>query len=142
MMGVNKPPKDGSEGISREWMRLLFDYYPLGPIHKEADYKKAIGAVDRLVGRELSGVQREYLESLSILISDYEGAHFGIDEGMSPLEVVRFLVEENGMTASELGMILGDRSLGSRILRGERGLSKAHIRRLADRFCVSAALFI
>jgi antitoxin component HigA of HigAB toxin-antitoxin module len=50
-------------------------------------------------------------------------------------------MERSGMSSSGLGRLLGDRALGSRILRGERKLSKEHIRRLCDRFHVSADLF-
>lgn len=46
------------------------------------------------------------------------------------------------MNASDLGKLLGDRSLGSRILNGQRGLSKNHIRILAGHFSVSPALFL
>ena len=46
------------------------------------------------------------------------------------------------MTASALGGLLGNRSIGSKLLRGERELSKAHIRRLCERFKVSADLFL
>lgn len=46
------------------------------------------------------------------------------------------------MTASDLGNLLGSRSLGSKILRGERELSKTHLRMLAERFKVDAGLFL
>ena len=38
------------------------------------------------------------------------------------------------MTESHLGRLLGDRSLGRRILTGQRDLSKLHIRRFAGHF--------
>ena len=46
------------------------------------------------------------------------------------------------MTASDLGRMLGDRSLGSRVLNGRRRLSKEHIKILCGRFKVSADLFL
>jgi antitoxin component HigA of HigAB toxin-antitoxin module len=47
------------------------------------------------------------------------------------------------MNSSKLGELLGNnRSLGAKILRGERQLSKAHIRILAERFKVNPALFL
>jgi antitoxin component HigA of HigAB toxin-antitoxin module len=52
------------------------------------------------------------------------------------------MLEEREMTASDLGWLLGNRALGSAILRGDRDLSKAHIRVLADYFKVSTDLFI
>ena len=46
------------------------------------------------------------------------------------------------MSESDLGRLPGDRSLGHRLLAGERSLSKAHIRRLADLFAVSPSVFL
>jgi antitoxin component HigA of HigAB toxin-antitoxin module len=46
------------------------------------------------------------------------------------------------MTASDLGELLGNRSLGSKVLRGERELSKTHLRILAERFKVDAGLLL
>ena len=46
------------------------------------------------------------------------------------------------MSVSDLGRLLGQRELGSKILRGDRELSKAHIRTLANHFRVTAAMFI
>jgi antitoxin component HigA of HigAB toxin-antitoxin module len=43
---------------------------------------------------------------------------------------------------AELGRLLGNRALASLILNGHRQLSKSHIRKLADYFKVSPALFL
>ena len=51
-----------------------------------------------------------------------------------------FRKKQNGLSASDLGRILGHRELGSRILRGERGLSKRNIQKLADYFKVGLPL--
>ena len=59
----------------------------------------------------------------------------------SPQEILEFLAEENGMSGSDLGRILGSRTLGPALLRGQRSLSKTHIKKLADHFSVSPALF-
>ena len=60
-----------------------------------------------------------------------------------PLENLKYLLEENGMTAADLSRLLGtDRTLGAKILRGERNLTVPHLRILSERFRVSPALFI
>jgi antitoxin component HigA of HigAB toxin-antitoxin module len=46
------------------------------------------------------------------------------------------------MTQAELGRLLENRSLASQILNGHRQLSKTHIRKLADHFKVSPAVFL
>jgi antitoxin component HigA of HigAB toxin-antitoxin module len=56
---------------------------------------------------------------------------------------MKHLLSQSGMTASDLGMMLGnDRGLGSRLLNGQRELSKAHIRILVAKFHLSAELFL
>ena len=87
--------------------------------------------------------QSEYLDTLTILFEAYEQEHHAIDTtGIGPLEVLRHLMGENSMNASDLGLLLGERSLGPKILNGDRELSKSHIRRLASRFKVSSDLFL
>jgi HTH-type transcriptional regulator/antitoxin HigA len=77
------------------------------------------------------------------LVGAYEDVHHAIDTSdISGLDSLKYLLEQNSMTASDLGNLLGNRSLGSKILRGERELSKAHLRILADRFKVDAGLFL
>ncbi len=46
------------------------------------------------------------------------------------------------MNVSDLGRLLGDRSLGPKILNGDRALSKAHIKLLAKHFNVSPAVLL
>ena len=58
---------------------------------------------------------------------------------MTPVELLRSLMDEHDMSESDLGRLLGYRSLGHRILSGERELSKAHIRTLAKHFSLNPA---
>ena len=46
------------------------------------------------------------------------------------------------MTASDLGRLLGNRTLGAAILSGQREMSKNHVKNLADHFKVDPALFL
>ena len=117
---------------------------PLRPIHDDAEYDNAVGRLDLLaVLDERTADQEDYLDTLSALVERYDDEHFAIDDsGISPIEVLRYLCEQNGLTASALGELLGNRSLGSKVLREERQLSKEHIRKLSDRFSVSSDLFL
>lgn len=116
---------------------------PLRPIHDEADYDNAIEMLDSLVGFDLNKDQLDYVVALTTLVGAYEDEHYAIDTtDKTGLEALKYLLEHNDMTASDLGVLLGNRSLGSKILRGERELSKTHLRILADRFKVDAGLFL
>jgi HTH-type transcriptional regulator/antitoxin HigA len=113
------------------------------PVHNESDYDNAIEMLESLVGFDLNKDQLDYLIVLTTLVGEYEAEHHAIDTSeYGGVEALKYLLEQNGMTASDLGSLLGNRSLGSKILRGERELSKTHLRILADRFKVNAGLFL
>lgn len=115
----------------------------LKPIHTKGDYDKVIRILDMLVGRtDLTKDQKDFVESLSILVEAYENEHEPIKENNDPIETLKFLLEANNMSRSDLGNLLGSRSLGSVIMNHKRGLSKNHIRILSERFSVSPNLFL
>jgi len=116
---------------------------PPRPIHNETDYDNAIEMLDSLVGFKLNKDQLDYVVVMTTLVGEYEDVHHAIDTSdIRGLDSLKYLMEQNDMTASDLGVLLGNRSLGSKILRGERELSKSHLRTLAERFKVDAGLFL
>jgi len=59
------------------------------------------------------------------------------------LPALRYLLEENGLNASDLSRISSaDRTLGVKILRGERALTVEHMKKLANRFAVEPGIFV
>ncbi len=129
--------------LPETWAELTAQL-PLRPIHDDVEYDNAVGRLDLLaVLDERTEDQEDYLETLSALVERYDDEHFAInDSDISPIEVLRYLCEQNGLTASALGELLGNRSLGSKLLREERQLSKEHIRKLSGSFSVSSDLFL
>jgi len=126
--------------IPKEWDDLAI---LLKPIHTKGDYDKVIHVLDELVGRtDLTKDQKDFVESLSILVEAYENEHEPIKENNDPIETLKFLLEANNMNRSDLGHLLGSRSLGSLIMNRKRELSKNHIRILSERFSVSPNLFL
>ena len=108
------------------------------------DLSNVVEIIDRLTSRRrLTEGQEEYLDFLSDLVEIYEQKAFPLQES-TPLEALEFLLQQNDMSPADLSRLLGDdsRSLGTRILSGERELSKEHIRTLAVRFKVTADLFL
>ena len=135
----NKPKK---LKVSKLWLELLNDFYPLLPIGNKAEYEYALSCVSYLMDQKLNATQKQYLSSLVTIVEDYENKHYEIDvAGLSTIDIVRNLCHNHDMTASDLGKLLGDRSLGTRILKGQRELSKNHIHSLCEHFKVSPALF-
>ncbi|HUO08819.1 MAG TPA: hypothetical protein VM008_11000 [Phycisphaerae bacterium] len=121
----------------------LIQVFPLFPLHDEVDYDNALEVAESLVGlSETTDDQADYLDVLTDIIQKYESQHHPVNGRSTPLSSLKHILEERDMTASDLGRLLGNRALGSAILRGERELSKTHIRILADYFKVSTDLFI
>jgi len=113
------------------------------PLHDEVDYRNALAVLDAMAGFEMNADQEDYFEAIATFVEKYEAAHHALDGAtMTPVELIRSLMAEHGMSESDLGRLLGDRSLGHRILTGERELSKAHIRVLADHFGLNPAALL
>lgn len=113
------------------------------PLHDEVDYRKSLAVLDALAGFELNADQEDYFDAIATFVEKYELQRHALDgEKMTPVEMIRSLLKERGMSASDLGRLLGDRSLGHRVLTGERELSKAHIRVLADHFSLDPAVLL
>lgn len=120
--------------------------FPLKPIIDNKHLRQAHAVIELLAAIDESRLtpgQADYLYGLSELVWVYEQAHHPIATAdMDGIEMLQYLLNESGMSASDLGRLFGNRQLGSPILRRERELSKAHIVRLCTHFKVSADLFL
>jgi HTH-type transcriptional regulator/antitoxin HigA len=91
--------------------------------------------------RELQAEERELQALLAHLCTEYEDRT--VDPPAStPLEVLKFLMEQNGLRPVDLTEVFGSRAVTSQVLSGKREISKAHARRLAERFRLSVEAFI
>lgn len=123
----------------------LVQTMPPQAIGDDVHYANTLEMVDRLMAAgKLTKGQAQYLETLVQLVQAYEAEHHAIDtSGISGIDSLRHLLEQNGMNASDLGRLLGvHTSMGSKILKGERSLTVDHLRKLAERFKVSPKLFM
>jgi HTH-type transcriptional regulator / antitoxin HigA len=112
-------------------------------IHDKIGQQNATEVVDWLSIRAHTADQIEFLDFVSDLLDEYESQFLKDSAPGDPLEVLRYLVEENGITTRELGKILGvDHSIAARILKGERGITVEHAKHLGARFKVDAQLFL
>jgi HTH-type transcriptional regulator/antitoxin HigA len=84
--------------------------------------------------------ETETAKLLIILIADYEAKHFAIEK-VSGVEVLKELMDTNGLRQKDLAEDLGGESVVSLILREKRQLNRQQIERLGHRFQVSPAVF-
>ena len=125
--------------IERHWETIS----PLLSIRDEREYDLAVERLDSLLD-EIGTDERHplygLLDTLGTLIEAYEQEHHPIRETSGP-EVLRFLMEEHGLTQADLSEV-GSPGLLSEVLSGERELTVRQVRALATRFHVSPAVFI
>ena len=128
--------------LPKDYGALVMMFMPRA-IHDEVDYENTVEVIDALAGHDLTDGQELYLDTLSTLVAAYEDGHHALkSRGLAPVEAVKFLMEEQGMTAADLGKFLGERTLGSKILRGDRKIGLKYAKALAQRFAVDVSLFI
>jgi HTH-type transcriptional regulator/antitoxin HigA len=88
-----------------------------------------------------NSAETDAINLLSLLVETYEAKRFPIDAS-SPIEVLRFLMEQNGLRQRDLIGDLGSESSVSLILKGKRNLTVQHIQRLSRRFGVPVSVFM
>jgi HTH-type transcriptional regulator / antitoxin HigA len=113
------------------------------PIHDDVDYENASEIVAQLAAmKKRTTGQEEYLETLTMLIEKYDRENLPALEVQEPVKVLKYLMEGLKMSASDLGRILGNRTLGPAIIRGDRKISKANAIKLGNHFKLSPAIFL
>lgn len=110
-------------------------------IASERQHQEYLAVLGRLASKERpSSDEEKYAEVLITLIEAYEEEHHAIPEA-SAVEVLRALMEANGLRQKDLAPSLGTESIVSEILSGKRELNKRQIEKLSKRFHVSPAVF-
>jgi HTH-type transcriptional regulator/antitoxin HigA len=123
----------------------LVKRFPLRSIKSRSEHQAAVKMLSKLAIRGVDDDGAiQYMETLAQLIDDYEkGAGLKLDlSGFTPLRALKHLMDVHDLTVTSLGKIVGSQGTLSDVLAGRRELSKSMIRKLADHFGVSAAVFL
>jgi HTH-type transcriptional regulator/antitoxin HigA len=99
------------------------------PIRSPEDHKAALARVEALWGADPDTPQGTELDVLMDLVEHYEDRLFPIVPS-DPIEILRFVMEQNGYSQADLGEVLGSRSRASEILGGKRRLTPKMIAKL------------
>ncbi len=74
------------------------------PLHDEVDYRNALGVLDAMAGFDLNADQADYFEAVATFVEKYEARHHAIKTtDLTPVELLRSLMDEHGMSESDLG---------------------------------------
>ncbi len=125
-----------------DYAALCGAYLPR-PIRSRSEAGAAAQVVESFAGHALSEDQEDYLKVVGHFLDEYDRERQPQLPKASSLDVLRMLVEEHGMTGTDLSRVLGaSRNLGAMILRGERRLTADHMRALAAHFNVPASALL
>lgn len=141
-MTKSKTHRVFENGIPETYSDLIAVLAPR-TIHDRVDHENVLEIIHALAGLDLNEDQEDYFETLATLVNDYEAKHLPSLPAAKPIDALRYLVEQNNISSRELGRILGkDESLGAKILSEDRKITVDHAKRLAERFGVSASVFL
>lgn len=111
------------------------------PIKTEAEHGAALREIERLWGAAEGTREGDQLEVLATLVEAYEQAHFPIDLP-DPIEAIKFRLEQQGADKKALIGLIGSRTRVHEVLRRDRALSLAMIRRLNQTLKIPAEVLI
>lgn len=111
------------------------------PIKTEEDYDLALERVNILFDAKPNTEEGDELDILVTLIEKYEQIHYPIPEP-DPIEAIKFVMEQRGLTDNDLGILLNSRSRVSEIFKRKRALSITQIRVLTKELQIPASILI
>ena len=110
-------------------------------IHSDAELEEYTQALFDLTAQsEPTRDEEEAIGLITLLIERYESEHYPVPDA-APSEVLRFLLDQNGLSQRDVSAELGSESTVSLVLSGKRPLNRDHIARLSRRFHVSPSIF-
>ena len=115
----------------------------LQPARTETEYEALVEALDAVLdagGADESHPMARLADYLGDLVAEWE-TRDTMPDSASPLEVLRFLMAQHGLKQVNLPEI-GSQGVVSEVLHGKRTLNLRQARALAERFGVSAQIFL
>ncbi|HZE84215.1 MAG TPA: helix-turn-helix domain-containing protein [Puia sp.] len=93
------------------------------------DYLIALERFEEIFQAKAGSDASDEADVLSLLIKEYEDKHYVINSP-SPIEAIKYRMEQQGLTNKDLAQILGFKSRVSDIFKKNRKLSLGMIRKL------------
>src|SRR6266446_454 len=100
------------------------------PIKNDADYRAALGEIERFWEAEPRTAEGDYVEVLSTLVEAYEAQHHPVP-APDPIAAIEFMMEQKGLTRRDLEPAIGSRGRVSEILNRKRPLTLPMVRALS-----------
>jgi HTH-type transcriptional regulator / antitoxin HigA len=109
-------------------------------IQNASDHAEAKKLIEKLMGSS-DASDRARMAAQARLIEAYERSRWPRSRSSLP-DLLAYLMDQHGLPRADLVPLLGTASRVSEVLSGKRDLSMTMVRRLRDRFQISADLLI
>ena len=103
----------------------------LKPIRSHLDLDRALERIGELWGAKPATAKGDELDILMLLVEKYEEEHFPIPDS-DPIEAIKFLMEQNELSRTDLEPYIGGRGRVSEVLNRKRNLTLPMIKRLHE----------
>ena len=113
----------------------------IAPVRSEAEYDAALREIDQLMDAGPDTPRGDRLEVLVTLVEAYEQQRWSID-APDPIDAIRILMAERGLSRRDLEGILGSSGRVSEILNRKRSLTVEMMRRLHSELGIPAESFM
>jgi len=123
---------------------LLLNILP-GVIETEEENEKALAIVEGIMDKgedKISPEEGRLLNLLVRLIEDFEDKAYPMGHIAKPLDILKSLISEHELKQTDLLEVFGSQGTLSEVLNEKRNISKTQAKRLAERFNLTADLFI
>ena len=122
---------------------MTMDFSSVRTLRDEVEYEAALKAVRPYFEDEPDpgSEAAENFDALTLLIEDYERRHYPIPRA-GPVEVLKFLMETNHYSRSDLIDIIGSKARVSDLLNGRREINLDQIRRISQAWHIPAGALI
>jgi HTH-type transcriptional regulator/antitoxin HigA len=111
------------------------------PIRSDADHDEMLREIERLWGAAPNTHDGDRLDILITLSEAWERIHVPMPLP-SAIEAIRFRLEQLGLDQKALIGVIGTRSRVYEVMKGDRPLTLAMIKRLSSTFGISAEVLI
>ena len=112
------------------------------PIRSDADYRSSMDRAESLMDIDSpTRDQKDEIELLALIIEDYERRTTSIGPP-SPIEAIKFRMEQLGLTAADVAPYFGGRTRVYEVLKGRRDLSTGMMRALNEHLGIPADVLL
>lgn len=107
------------------------------PIKSDADYRRALGEIEALMGAEPETPEGDRLDILVTLVEAWEERHYPLDLP-DAVDAIRYHMEQRGLSTADLESLLGGPVQVQKLLSRKLPLTLAMARRLHEELGIPA----